>query len=710
MQFGCVEGWGVMATFSGGPEDNVFRLNEADGSAAVTGGGGHDVLSVNWSAKTDPVRGQFDFRYGSTNAYLDDYLGGAQISATDIDRLVVKFGRGNDQFSVAGSVRAILDGGLGTDFFSGNFQSNVSGIAFSLDETADAISRLRGQGSSIANFERVQIFTGGGNDDLTGGALADTFSVGGGNNVVSGRGGDDQILSGGGVNTVVGGLGADRWIGDYSAAAAVVLTHATGTAYALSDGSSSNEVETIELTFGAGDDRIEVASGARQLSVNAGAGDNAAVINWSAVTDAISGSVTGTPGALQLQNAVSKDRIDITGITSLAITFGSGNDGFYLTGPLTATLDGGAGLDFLYNDSSATSVAVRFAVSAMVDGAAVDLAGSTVRNFERVDIRTGSADDVVAGGRYDDAFRTGQGSDSIRSGAGDDLVLAGGGDDLVDGGAGADRLFGEDGLDVLSYASVRSGVTVSLAIQTAQDTRGGGVDEVSGFENLTGSAFADNLTGDDLANRITGGAGNDVIFAGAGDDTLRGGAGLDELYGGFGNDTVIGGDDGDYLEGFDGDDNLRGDAGADFVDGGAGNDQLIGGDGNDRMFAGAGADRLDGGSGLDLLQGGSGADLFIFFDGDSGATLQTADKIDDFQSGERDRIDLRAMDADVQMAGDQAFTFIQDGAFSSTAGELRYERVGSDVIVQGDLDGDGVANFYIHLDNVAVLLASDLLV
>ena len=80
-------------------------------------------------------------------------------------------------------------------------------------------------------------------------------------------------------------------------------------------------------------------------------------------------------------------------------------------------------------------------------------------------------------------------------------IDGGAGDDTIDGGAGNDILIG--GLnsaagDTVSYASSAAGVTVSLAIQdgvTAQNTLGAGTDTLSGFENLTGSAFNDTLTG-----------------------------------------------------------------------------------------------------------------------------------------------------------------------------------------------------------------------
>jgi hypothetical protein len=59
------------------------------------------------------------------------------------------------------------------------------------------------------------------------------------------------------------------------------------------------------------------------------------------------------------------------------------------------------------------------------------------------------------------------------------------------------------------------------------------------------------------------------------------------------------------------------------------------------------------------------------------------------------------------VAGDQAFAFIGNGVFSHAAGELRYEQVGSATIVEGDTNGDGVADFWIRLDGVHTLQAGD---
>ena len=72
-------------------------------------------------------------------------------------------------------------------------------------------------------------------------------------------------------------------------------------------------------------------------------------------------------------------------------------------------------------------------------------------------------------------------------------------------------------------------MTINLATNAAS---GGDAasDVISGFENVTGSAFNDTLTGD---------AGVNVISAGAGDDTITGGAGADILTGGLGADTFV---------------------------------------------------------------------------------------------------------------------------------------------------------------------------
>ncbi|HUE46898.1 MAG TPA: M10 family metallopeptidase [Aestuariivirgaceae bacterium] len=253
----------------------------------------------------------------------------------------------------------------------------------------------------------------------------------------------------------------------------------------------------------------------------------------------------------------------------------------------------------------------------------------------------GSGDDVIRGNQADNKLWGGRGDDVLIGGDGDDILRGGSGDDVLIGGPGNDRLIGGPGSDVL---------------------RGG--------------------SGDDI---LAGGPGNDRLIGGPGIDVLRGGSGDDVLNGGPGNDRLIGG------------------AGADVLRGGGGNDVLIGGKENDRLFGGPGDDRLVGGPGANVLVGGDGADTFVFRSANHSSPAAT-DTIRDFVSGV-DTIDLRAIDADVTMAGNQAFSFIGSKPFSHNAGELTFR---NDSLL-GDTNGDGKADLQIDFLGVSKLTDSDFL-
>lgn len=128
---------------------------------------------------------------------------------------------------------------------------------------------------------------------------------------------------------------------------------------------------------------------------------------------------------------------------------------------------------------------------------------------------------------------------------------------------------------------------------------------------------------------------------------------------------------------------------------GAGQDILTGNDVDNRLDAGAGNDSLNGGKGDDWLTGGAGSDKFVFAD------LGGRDTITDFVSG-TDKIDLAGIDANSGVAGDQAFTFIGNAGFSNVAGQLRSYSNSTGLHLAGDVNGDGVADFTIHLGSAAV--------
>ncbi len=145
---------------------------------------------------------------------------------------------------------------------------------------------------------------------------------------------------------------------------------------------------------------------------------------------------------------------------------------------------------------------------------------------------------------------------------------------------------------------------------------------------------------------------------------------------------------------------------------------LIGGAGNDTISGGAGNDVLRGDAGHDILTGGAGADTFDFNAiSESGVLASTRDVITDFTHNATlalsDRIDVSTIDANGTVAGDIAFSWLGSAAFNGHAGQLHYRvenpagTVNDKTIVEGDINGDKVADFHIELTGIKALLAAD---
>jgi Ca2+-binding RTX toxin-like protein len=131
-----------------------------------------------------------------------------------------------------------------------------------------------------------------------------------------------------------------------------------------------------------------------------------------------------------------------------------------------------------------------------------------------------------------------------------------------------------------------------------------------------------------------------------------------------------------------------------------------GGAGADSLKGAAGTDTVDGGAGIDKLYGGKDADIFLFETGDTSRQKNRADTIYDFAGKDGDTINLSAIDANTKLAEDQEFDLIGRQGFSREAGELRVVREKSDTWIMGDTNGDGKADFTIHLDD-GVKLSAD---
>ena len=150
-----------------------------------------------------------------------------------------------------------------------------------------------------------------------------------------------------------------------------------------------------------------------------------------------------------------------------------------------------------------------------------------------------------------------------------------------------------------------------------------------------------------------------------------------------------------------------GDDGPNDLHGNEGDDNLNGHGGDDRLDGGPGDDHLTGGKGHDLLHGGPGHDRFDFNSLDDSLPDDSHDVIGDFHHG--DKIDLRHIDAE-DGPGNQRFHWIGDNGFHNQAGELHFVHRGHGVVLQGDTDGDGNADFEVVLHHINGLHRHDIIV
>jgi Ca2+-binding RTX toxin-like protein len=123
------------------------------------------------------------------------------------------------------------------------------------------------------------------------------------------------------------------------------------------------------------------------------------------------------------------------------------------------------------------------------------------------------------------------------------------------------------------------------------------------------------------------------------------------------------------------------------------------------LSGGAGNDVIKGGGGIDQLTGGAGNDYFVFSSVSDSLVGAKHDVITDFQHG--DIIDLSQIDAIIGTSTDDAFSYIGAGAFTHVAGQLHFDAATGNL--SGDINGDGKADFEIHLNGVSSMTADSFL-
>jgi VCBS repeat-containing protein len=623
-----------------------------------------------------------------------------------------------------------LDGGGGADTLTGGTGDDVYIV-----DAATTVQEAAGEGAAdevrtalaaytlAANVERLtgtsaagQALTGNGlANSIAGGVGADTLAGGEGPDTLAGGLGDDiYLVEAGDVVSEAAGQGVDEVrtaLASYTLTADVEhLTGQSGSGQALTGNGLGNAVRggsgADTLSGGTGDDTVTGGAGNDSLSGGSGT-DTVSYAGAAAVTVSLASTTAQATGGAGLDT--------LAGFENL---IGS-NGGDMLTGDERAnglygwlgndTLLGGAGADTLDGGEGVDTASWAGALVRVVADLSTGLANSPGGEVDQLILI-----ERLVGSAFNDVLKGDGGANSLAGGDGADTLEGGLGNDSLDGGAG---------VDTVTYAGSAVGVVVNVTGNN-QNTQGAGVDNLAGVENLVGSDFADTLRGDGGANSLVGGAGSDTLAGGLGDDTLAGGTGADtasyfglaggvvvdlgaaapQATGAAGADTLLGienvtgGNGGDVLSGDDGVNDLRGQGGE---------DRLVGRGGRDLLGGGDGADTIVGGLGKDRLTGGTGADTFVFETlADSGAAKAARDVIRDFSGTDGDRIDLSGLDA-VSGGADDAFRLV--AAFSGAAGELVVVQSRRATLIQGDVDGDGRADFSISLDGAHTLTADHFL-
>ena len=330
------------------------------------------------------------------------------------------------------------------------------------------------------------------NNSIVGSTAAETINGGSGN---------DTLDGGGGADTLSGGPGNDAYI----------VNSATVTLMESANQGTDTAQASVSFILGANFENLTL-TGTNAINGTGNSSDN---------------TITGNAGDNTLDGGAGAD----------SLAGGSGDDTL-LIDSLDVGIDGGAGFDSVFVQTSASATlnmgmaSVEWAqgnAGADIFNAASQAVGVYIYGLDGDDAITGSAFadfldggddvDILVGGGGADVLFGGAGADQMYGQDGDDSLIELGGDSQIDGGAGFDSLF------VWSD----SGLTLNLATASIEWVQG----SVLGDDTL-------DAAGNTVNTFLYGWGGADALTGGSGDDYIAGGTDNDILTGGVGNDTLIG--------------------------------------------------------------------------------------------------------------------------------------------------------------------------
>ncbi len=601
-------------------------------SAQISGGSGNDSLVGGDRADSFMGNGGNDTLIGGDgndnlsdttgNNSLDGGAGSDNLLTSSAGNDTLLGGAGDDTLITQGGGSDSLDGGDGTDIAIVNLNSAATDLSITF--VPGAVQTI--ETAVLADFERVSLTGGSGNDTLTGGGGDDSLDGGGGNDSLTGGGGSDTVtftesfdtgvnanLSTGlavgassgsdtltGIENLTGNVGNDTLTGD-------------GHNNILDGGTSSNFGGNDSISGGGGDDTIifqaqtisafntpNVLFGAGGDSVDGGDGFDTIVINAGPAGTNTSARDPNTGATVVATSAVNLIFTPTTMVNVEKIALNasvSPTSGLPIVQQFSLIFDDAnivAGGNLLVTSQAALNPATTVFVDASheTDGTLI--------------FQGNLGSDTVLGGAEGDTLDGAGGDDSLAGNGGNDLLTGGAGDNTLSGGSGADTFVGNDqGNNTVLDFSHADGDRIDLS---ALPDRFTDLSDVTAHASQDGANTVIDLGGGNsltLDNVIFGNLlAGDFLFATPAGVSITGTSKADTVddthtpagqpLPGAGDDTISGLGSGDQLSGLGGNDQIDGGAGADTMTGGAGDDTYVVAQASDHVVenSGEGGDRV----------------------------------------------------------------------------------------------------------------------